>query len=91
MSNDTHDGYMYDRGVETMSRDQLSQVQLEKLKANVAHASANVSYYQKSFAAAGVTPTILAGSRSSGVTRGAWGVPLAIAIAWPNSVAVCRS
>jgi len=56
MSNDTHDGYMYDRGVETMSRDQLSQVQLEKLKANVAHASANVSYYQKSFAAAGVTP-----------------------------------
>ena len=37
MSNDTHDGYMYDRGVETMSRDQLSQVQLKKLKTMVAH------------------------------------------------------
>ena len=56
MSNDTHDGYMYDRGVETMSRDQLSQVQLKKLKTMVAHACANVAYYQNSFAAAGVTP-----------------------------------
>ncbi|MDP6896005.1 MAG: phenylacetate--CoA ligase, partial [Rhodospirillales bacterium] len=55
MSNDTHDGYMYDRAVETMSRDQLSQVQLKKLKTMVAHASANVAYYQNSFAAAGLT------------------------------------
>lgn len=56
MSNDTHDGYMYAREAETMPRDQLADLQLGKLKMMVRHAHENVAHYQRSFAAAGVSP-----------------------------------
>ena len=42
--------------IETMPRDQLADLQLEKLKKIVRHAWDNVAHYKKSFAEAGVTP-----------------------------------
>ncbi len=56
MSNDTHDGYMYAREAETMPRDQLEALQLDRLKMTVRHAHENVGFYQQSFAGAGVIP-----------------------------------
>ena len=42
--------------IETMPRDQLADIQLEKLKKIVRHAWENVPQYKKSFADTGVTP-----------------------------------
>ena len=56
MAGDTHDGYMYNREIETMPREQLRGVQFDKLKAIMAHAYANVDHYKKSWGDAGVTP-----------------------------------
>ncbi len=56
MNGRTHDGYLFQPQVETMPRDQLAGLQLEKLQAMVAHAYDNVAHYRRSFDAAGVTP-----------------------------------
>lgn len=50
------DGFMLDRAVETMPRDKLRELQLERLKWSVGHACANSPFYAKAFAAAGVKP-----------------------------------
>ncbi|MCB2102067.1 MAG: phenylacetate--CoA ligase [Rhodobacterales bacterium] len=56
MSDRNTDEYFFHKDIETMPRDQLRQLQLEKLKRIVHHAYANVAHYRRSFQAAGVTP-----------------------------------
>ena len=41
---------------ERLGRDELSALQLERLRATLRHAYANVDFYRRSFDAAGVTP-----------------------------------
>ena len=48
--------YMFEPEIETMPRDELGALQLDRLKAIVAHAYANVPHYRASFDAAGVKP-----------------------------------
>ena len=48
--------YMFEPEIETMPRDKLAALQLDRLKAIVAHAYANVPHYRASFDAAGVAP-----------------------------------
>ncbi len=53
----TGDGtFMFQRGVETMSRDALAALQLDRLKAGLARAYENVAHYRAAFDAAGVAP-----------------------------------
>lgn len=47
---------MFSPALETMSRDLLEMLQLERLRQTLANAYANVPHYRRSFAAAGVTP-----------------------------------
>ncbi|MFQ5955805.1 MAG: phenylacetate--CoA ligase family protein [Kiloniellales bacterium] len=54
-------GYMFAPAVETMPRDRLAALQLERLKTTLRHAYGNVAYYKKSFDAAGVAPEDLKG------------------------------
>jgi phenylacetate-CoA ligase len=49
-------GYMYAPAVERMERGELRRLQLERLKASLAHAYANVPHYRRAFDAAGVAP-----------------------------------
>ena len=42
--------------METMPREQLRELQLERMKKSIRHAYDNVDFYKKSFAEAGVTP-----------------------------------
>ncbi|WP_334098779.1 phenylacetate--CoA ligase [Gordonibacter pamelaeae] len=46
----------YQPDIETMSREQLRELQLERMKQSVRHAYDNVAFYQQSFKEAGVTP-----------------------------------
>ena len=48
--------YMFEPEIETMPRDKIAALQLDRLKAIVAHAYANVPHYRASFDAAGVKP-----------------------------------
>ena len=48
--------YMFEPEIETMPRDKINALQLDRLKAIVAHAYANVPHYRASFDAAGVKP-----------------------------------
>jgi phenylacetate-CoA ligase len=48
--------YMFAPEIETMPRDKLAALQLEKLKKIVAHAYANVPHYKKKFDAMGIGP-----------------------------------
>ncbi len=50
------DGYMFSPEIETMSRDQLAELQLERLKKVVKHSYDNVAHYKETFDAAGVKP-----------------------------------
>ena len=50
------DGYMFSPEFETMPRDQLAKLQLERLKKVVKHSYDNVAHYKESFDAAGVKP-----------------------------------
>ena len=50
------DGYMFSPEFETMPRDQLAELQLERLKKVVKHSYDNVAHYKESFDAAGVKP-----------------------------------
>jgi len=52
----TSDGFMYQRDMEMMSRDQLAAVQLQRLQWSVRHAWENVGAYRRRFAEAGVMP-----------------------------------
>ncbi|MGN6453813.1 MAG: phenylacetate--CoA ligase, partial [Steroidobacteraceae bacterium] len=45
--------------IETASRDEISAVQLERLRWSVAHAYQNVAHYRRAFEAAGVHPSDL--------------------------------
>jgi phenylacetate-CoA ligase len=56
MSAGTSGPYMYAPEIERMERPALRALQLERLKALVAHAYANVPHYRRSFDAAGVKP-----------------------------------
>jgi phenylacetate-CoA ligase len=56
MSDTTEQAYKHNPEIETMARDQLAELQLEKLQKIVRHAYENVDHYKKSFAEAGVTP-----------------------------------
>ena len=47
---------IYDRKIETMSRDEMRALQLERLKSMVAYAYANVPFYKKKYDEAGVRP-----------------------------------
>ena len=46
----------YQPEIETMPREQLRALQLERMRASVRHAYDNVEFYRKAFAEAGVTP-----------------------------------
>ena len=46
----------YQPDIETMPREQLRELQLERMKQSVRHAYDNVAFYQQSFKEAGVTP-----------------------------------
>ena len=46
----------YQPDIETMPREQLGELQLERMKQSVRHAYDNVAFYQQSFKDAGVTP-----------------------------------
>ena len=48
--------YMFEPELETLARDKIEALQLDKLKRIVRHARANVDHYKRSFATAGVTP-----------------------------------
>lgn len=50
------DGFMLDRAAETMPRDKLRELQLERLKWSLGHACTNSPFYAKAFAEAGVKP-----------------------------------
>lgn len=50
------DGYMFSPEIETMPRDQLAELQLERLKKVVKHSYDNVAHYKATFDAAGVKP-----------------------------------
>jgi phenylacetate-CoA ligase len=52
----TNDGYMFSAEKETMSRDQIAALQLERLQKLLKHAYENVPYYKQGFDAAGVKP-----------------------------------
>ncbi len=45
--------------IETVSKDELAAVQLERMKATLAHSYANVDHYRAAFDAAGVSPSDL--------------------------------
>jgi phenylacetate-CoA ligase len=47
---------MFEPELETMPREQLRELQLQRLKETLRHAYANVPHYRQAFAAAGVTP-----------------------------------
>ena len=47
---------IYDRKIETMSRDEMRALQLERLKSMVAYAYANVPFYKMKYDEAGVRP-----------------------------------
>ncbi len=49
-------GYMFAPELETLPRDRLAALQLERLKATLGQAYENVAHYKKSFDAAGVGP-----------------------------------
>ena len=51
--------YMYQPEIETLAREQLAQLQLERLKKTLKHAYLNVPHYKKRFDAAGITPDSL--------------------------------
>jgi phenylacetate-CoA ligase len=51
--------YYHEAGVETLARDRLAALQLERLRKTLAHAYANVAHYARAFDAAGLTPTDL--------------------------------
>ncbi len=55
----TSDRYMYQPEIETLDREQLAKLQLDRLKKTLRHVYANVPHYKKSFDAAGVTPDSL--------------------------------
>lgn len=50
------DGWMFQPGIERMDREALAALQLERLRASLAHAYANVRHYRAAFDAAGVRP-----------------------------------
>jgi len=50
------DAYMFDPRAETMSRDALTALQLERARRTLEHAYANVPHYRRRFDAAGVKP-----------------------------------
>ena len=52
----TLDTFMFSPEIETLPRDKLTALQLEKLRKVVHHAYQNVDHYRKSFDAAGVKP-----------------------------------
>ena len=51
--------FFFDRAVETLDRDELAGLQLERLKATLACAYERVPHYTKGFDAAGVKPADL--------------------------------
>ena len=58
---DADTDFMFDRAAETMPRESIEALQLEKLRRTLENAYANVPHYRKSFDAAGVTPDDLKG------------------------------
>ena len=48
--------YMFERGAETMSRDALAALQLDRLKATVRHAYESVAHYRRTFKEARIVP-----------------------------------
>ncbi len=56
MTTTATDNFMFSPEIEKMPRDQLAELQLEKLTKIVRHAYENVAHYRKSFDAAGVKP-----------------------------------
>ena len=59
MTDTTFQTHMHHPETETMAREQLADLQLEKLQKIVRHAYENVAHYKKSFTEAGVTPNDL--------------------------------
>ena len=51
-----NNSYMFQREIETMPREHLAELQLERLRKTLAHAYNNVTHFKKSFDAAGVKP-----------------------------------
>ncbi|MGI9482061.1 MAG: phenylacetate--CoA ligase family protein [Hyphomicrobiales bacterium] len=51
-----HDGFMFDRGAETLPRAPLSALQFERLQWTLEHAYRNVPHYRNAFIEAGVNP-----------------------------------
>ncbi|BAU26853.1 phenylacetate-CoA ligase [Aneurinibacillus soli] len=47
---------IFNNEMETISRDKMEEIQLERLKKTIAHAYENVSFHQESFAKAGIKP-----------------------------------
>lgn len=56
MSAKSSDGYMFAPDIETMPREKLAELQLEKLQKIVRHAYENVAHYKQSFDAARIKP-----------------------------------
>ncbi len=50
------DGYMFQPEIETLPREQLAELQLQRLKKTLKHAYANVPHFRAKFDEAGVTP-----------------------------------
>ncbi len=48
--------YMFERGTETMSRDALAALQLDRLKTTVRRAYESVAHYRRAFEEAGIVP-----------------------------------
>ena len=46
----------YQPDIETMPREQLRELQLERMRQSIRHAYDNVAFYQRTFKEAGVTP-----------------------------------
>ncbi|OMH29180.1 phenylacetate--CoA ligase family protein [Motiliproteus sp. MSK22-1] len=52
----TSDGYMYQPEIETLPREQLAELQLDRLKKTLHHAYSNVPHFKQSFDDTGVNP-----------------------------------
>ena len=55
----TNDGYMYQPEIETLPREQLAELQLDRLKKTLQHAYNNVPHFKQRFDDAGVAPESL--------------------------------
>tara|TARA_R110001583_G_scaffold53451_1_gene164859 strand:+ start:40 stop:1386 length:1347 start_codon:yes stop_codon:yes gene_type:complete len=58
-SDNTSTRYMYQPEIETLPREQLAELQLDRLKKTLQHAYANVPHFKQRFDAAGVNPDSL--------------------------------